>query len=391
MSMSVVIRAVLGAVWIVTFFPGVFAVLGGYFPDAAIVGPFGLVLNTGFSWLLIDMALSSALVGLVVALGGKKAKLLLVINLVFVGATAYIGYRYASFAADNGARYDVVRALDGFPPIKDAHQKVTFATFEGKALQAELWFPDGAKTAAPDSLGAVVFVHGGAFLAGFPGTRPMMMEAIAKAGFVGVDIDYRVAPPPRWNQAPADVLCAMAWVGSAAEFAMVDPKRVVIVGESAGGNLALVAGYAAGTDTIASSCPERGAPIVPAGIFAVAPTIDLTGIWHDRSIFDFDGSQFPETYIGGTPDQFPERYAAAEPFRLLRPTLPPALILSGEIDHFVLIERQVASVERLRAGGADVRLLIAPFAGHGFDGEPASFGAQLAEVLVPSFARDVTD
>ena len=117
----------------------------------------------------------------------------------------------------------------------------------------------------------------------------------------------------------------------------------------------------------------------------VAPTADLEGIWHDGTISDYGGTRFPEAYIGGPPAQFPDRYEAAEPFRLLRADLPPTEILAGESDRFVLIERSRALADRIRAAGADVELLVAPFAGHGFDGEPNSFGAQLSESLVRDF------
>ena len=73
----------------------------------------------------------------------------------------------------------------------------------------------------------------------------------------------------------------------------------------------------------------------------------------------------------------------------MRPGLPPTKILAGESDRFVLIERSRALADRIRAAGADVELLVAPFAGHGFDGEPNSFGAQLSESLVRDFVLGI--
>ena len=353
------------------------------------IGNFGAVLNTGLPWVFGAAALATGLASAAVALGGRKTIVLLVACVLAVWASLFIGYRYVSFAQSNGATYDIVRAVDGFPPIPEVDEKVVFATVDGIDLHAGLWLPDGSDTAPPRTLPAVVFVHGGAFQGGGLGTRPTLMGPLRDAGIVGIDVEYRLLPPPRWNQAPADVLCALAWLPTASELAMVDPQRVVIVGESAGGSLALVAGYAAGTDLIASSCPDKGPPVVPAGVFAIAPTADLAGIWQDASIRDFSGNRFPEGYIGGTPEQFPERYEAAEPFRLLRPDLPPTVILTGEEDRFVRLERSISFVDRIRAAGAHVELLVAPFAGHGFDGEPNSFGAQLSEQLVPAFVRRV--
>lgn len=367
--------------------------IGGYLPRLSVVGPFGAIVNTGLPWILGAAAGGTGLAGLAMALGGRKTVVLLVAGLMLVGGAGGIAYRFASFAEQHGTTYDLLRALDGFPPIPQPTANVVFASIDGVDLHADLWLPDGIPSDASESAPAVVFVHGGAFFGGGPGTRPLLLGALRTAGIVAVDIDYRLAPPPRWDQAPRDVLCALAWVRKEGEEAgrlrMVDPARVVIVGESAGGNLAMMGGYAAGTDAIASSCPDQGAPLVPAGVVAIAPTADLAGIWQDESIYEVPGRRFPESYTGGTPAQFPERYEAASPFRLLRASLPRTLIISGEIDRLVLIERSIALADRIRAAGAECELVVVPFAGHGSDGEPNSFADQLSQTLVRDFVLRV--
>src|SRR5439155_379985 len=165
---------------------------------------FGLVLNTGLPWVLAAAALATTLAGLAVALGGRKTVVLLAACLITLVGAGFIGYRYVTFAADHGASYDVIRAIDGFPPIAEADQTVTFATVDGVDLHAGLWLPEGAAAAQPASLPGVVFVHGGAFQGGGLGTRPTLLEALEKAGIVGIDVEYRLAPPPRWDQAPGD-------------------------------------------------------------------------------------------------------------------------------------------------------------------------------------------
>ena len=382
--MGVLIRALLSAISVVVLVPVGFAVVGGYAPRLPVVGAFGGILNTGLPWVLGAAALGAGCAGLAVALGGRKTAILLVAGVALLAGVGVIAYRYVSFAEQHGAAYDITRAVDGYPVIPQPSSRTTFATVDGEDLDADLWLPETGPGAAA-VMPAVVFVHGGAFIGGAPGTRPFLLDALREAGIVGIDIDYRLSPPPRWDQAPGDVLCALAWLRTADGLEAVDEQRVIIVGESAGGNLALVAGYAAGTGAIVSSCPELGEPIVPAGVVAIAPTADLAGIWDDATIYDGPGQRFPEAYIGGSPSAFPDRYAAASPLRLLRADLPPTLLLTGEIDRMVLLERTIALTNRISAAGASAELLIAPFAGHGFDGEPNSFGAQLAETIVKDF------
>jgi len=167
------------------------------------------------------------------------------------------------------------------------------------------------------------------------------------------------------------------------------------MGESAGGSLALVAGFntkfpdfSLQPDLIAPSC-EGLAPIRPAGIIAVAPAADLAGIWEDGTI-EAAGLRFPEAYVGGTPAEYPDRYEAASPFAYLRPGLPPTLLIAGANDHLVLPNRVTGLYDRLRDAGVDVRLVMVPFAEHGFDGFPNGYGQQLEESILPAFMRDVT-
>lgn len=365
-------------------------VAGGYFPRADPVGRFGHLLNADLPWIFAAAVAATLLAGAAIVLARKRIGVLLIVGVVVVLATGFVGYRFMSATAQNGATYDLGRAISDKPALPQPTDRVVFASVDGVELHADLWLPLGSDEAAVGSLPAVLFVHGGSFISGGPGTRPFLLDTLAKAGFVGIDIEYRLSPPPRWNQAPGDVLCALAWVPSVDGLPMVDASRIVLGGESAGGSLALVAGYAAGTDDIASSCPDAGSAPKPAAVVAIAPAADLAGIWADGTIFDLQGRLFPEAYIGGAPAEYPDRYEAASPFRLLRAGLPPTLIVAAEGDRFVHLERITSLVDRIRAAGSDCDLVVAPFTEHGFDGEPNSFGDQLVEPVITRFVRQVT-
>ena len=384
LSRGILLRSLLGAIsFVLALLPGMVAI-GAFAPSIPTVGRFGALVVTHLPALLLEACAAAAIAVICLALGGGRwTRLLTLITVGSMGAMVAVAGVTSIFAWQRGVPFDVFHMARAATTSPTADRRVVFATIEGIELEAEIWNARPAGTDSP----AVLYIHGGAFISGNLASRRELFDAIAAVGITVVDVEYRLAAPPRWEHAPADILCALGWLGAHAEVLGVDPAKVIIVGESAGGNLAMLAGYAAGTDLLSSSC--EGPIIVPAGVFAVAPTADLVGIWSDRSIYALD-RPFPEAYIGGTPAEFPDRYERAEPFRLLRPDLPPTFLLTGANDHFVLPHRVTSVADRILAAGATVTVVVAPFADHGFDGFPNGYGNQLQRVLLPRFVAEVT-
>lgn len=285
-AQNVLPRAVLTSTAIVVAaFPGA-VVVGGYLPDLPTIGRFGVYLTTDLPAvvLIILAALALALAALSMG-GGRFTKLLVGAIGVVLAGSLLAGGRLWLVANDNGAAYSPFRQLGVPPDSRAPDQRLVFASGDGTELHADVWShfrAAGSTGSAPGP--ALVFIHGGAFVAGELGSRAWLFQSLADAGYPVIDIEYRLAPRPRWHDAPADVLCALAWVHGQAEVLGIDPARVVAMGDSAGASLALVAGYAAGTNRIAPSCPGR--PVIPAGVIAIEPAADLEGIWQDGTISD---------------------------------------------------------------------------------------------------------
>ena len=95
------------------------------------------------------------------------------------------------------------------------------------------------QASAPGGCPVLVFLHGGAFTggerrkAGSPFYDNIMLWA-TKAGMVGVNMTYRLAPQHQWPAAQHDVAAALAWLRQHIGALGGDPKRIVLMGHSAG-------------------------------------------------------------------------------------------------------------------------------------------------------------
>jgi len=379
------LRATLEALAFFALVPAFVVVLSGFFPWVVYFRGFNALIIAWMPWvdLMAVLAVLLAVLARLLRGGTMNAIVLTLASVTLLGSVA-ISANLLWFAHEHNVEYSLLRALKpDVPTNRSPDTRIKFATVDGFNLSADIWQPPA--TAAPAASGGrtgILFIHGGGFSGGALGDRPTFFAALARDGYTVADVEYRLAPPARWDQAPADTLCALGWLEGKATSLGIDPKRIFVVGESAGGNLALMTAYGPGSGKLTSSCGNVAA--APAGVVAIAPTVDLVGLWHDRSL-EIDQRRFPELYIGGTPDQYPDRYAAASPAGLIRGGLPPTLIVTGHDDRLVPLDRVTPFDAQLAAAGIDHDLIVVPYADHVFNGAGNGYGEQFLEGVVPAF------
>jgi acetyl esterase/lipase len=390
---STVAGATLTAFAVVALTPAAVPVIGAFAPQLPLVGRFGVLVIPDLQWIgalaLMGLVLSALALG---TSGGRATTGLLVVSAGPVVGIALIAIQLLLLANANGASFDLGRQVSSVAALRGPNERGSMAA-HGAApeLAIEIWWAHDQAPSAPGfndpnvvrNVGpAVLFLHGGGFWGGGLRSRPALFAALADKGYTVYDAEYRLSPPPRWDQAPGDALCALAYVQGMQVRLGGDPNQVVIIGESAGGYLALMAAYTAGTDRGKSSC--GGTPAPPAAVIAISPTADLEGIWQDGSLSN-EGSLFPVAYMGATPMENLNRYDDSEPMNLVRPDVPPTLVLIAANDHLVHPLRSRAIVDALEQAGAEYKLIVVPFADHGFDGAANAFGEQLEEAVFPAF------
>ncbi|MFO0573156.1 MAG: alpha/beta hydrolase [Polyangia bacterium] len=237
----------------------------------------------------------------------------------------------------------------------------------------------------------LVVLHGGSWQRGDKGEVAHASRALAAAGWSVADLRYRLAPAHRFPAPVADVKCLLGRLRGEAARLNVDPKRVVLLGRSAGGHLALIAGYSMGVSGAEALPPSCAVPEQPVqGVVAVYPLIDLEGTYKEPPSPDLlDARDALGKLLGGSPEQVKPLYEAASPVRWARAgrRLPPTLLVHGQADLLVRIEHSKKLYDALEAGRHTARLLGIPDADHGFDVRSGGIGEQLTRAAVLDFLR----
>jgi acetyl esterase len=223
--------------------------------------------------------------------------------------------------------------------------------------------------AGAGSRGAVLFIHGGGWTIGSAAAYdPIAKITAAGADAVVVSVDYRLAPEHPFPIPYDECWAALQWLTTNAADLGVDPERIAVMGDSAGGNLAAV---------LALRARDEGGPALAAQILiypVTDPDLDRgsyvengIGYFLERSTMQF----FWDSYTAGGADATDPRLAPLRAESLSG--LPPALVVTAEFDP--LRDEGEAYAAALAAAGVDVEQQRYDGMIHGFAMMPIAVAA----------------
>jgi acetyl esterase/lipase len=341
------------------------------------------------SWLFL-WGIAALLIGLLAnSLFKSRAAIALVVTaVVTILATTCVMLHLLYVAQVNGARINVVRALE-LREIRDGarpDESRIYSRPGGEDLWLDIYHP--ARAPAGTLSPVLIAVHGGGFFQGSRTSGAANQRWFADHGWTVISIDYRLARDdrPTWNLATRDVQCALAWTVANAAVLRIDLDRVTLTGGSAGGSLAMAAGYLANARR---TDPECG-PAIPhiAVVVAKAPLIDVIGSWYYASELRDEQRSYLTRYIGGSPRDYPERYAAIDLRHFQFPSNPPTLILGGASDPLLSAEAGGDFVRKGNAVGLEVHQILFPYSGHDFNTTYNSITNQAMRQIIAQFIVD---
>lgn len=230
------------------------------------------------------------------------------------------------------------------------------------ALVAEVRYGDDPSQLAELHLPAgdgvvpvVVVIHGGFWSSGYgKELASPLAEDLARAGVAGYAIEYRrVGNGGGWPATFADVAAAIDALQR--HRSRLDLRKVVAIGHSAGGQLAV---WAAGRSKLPAGAVGSAPAIKLTAAISQAGVLDLATAWRQRI-----GGDAVTGLMGTTPEADAARYAFGSPIEAV-PIRVPVVLVHGRRDTVVPFDQSSRYADAARASGDPVALVELPDAGH---------------------------
>lgn len=235
----------------------------------------------------------------------------------------------------------------------ELRKDIEYARAGGVSLKLDVSVPDGQ-----GPFPAVIIVHGGGFTGGNKQVYVTpIFEPLARAGFVWFSIDYRLAPQYKFPAAIQDVEQAITYVKSHAADYKVDPGRIALLGESAGGYLVSYVGTETDPRWRVAAIVSFYAPHNLIGEYEMRRRqgVEPGALVAFLGITTFDSAALAQL-------------RQASPINCIRKGMPPYLLLHGTDDQLVDCQQSVDMCQHLKQVGNPCELYTVEGAGHGMTG-----------------------
>jgi acetyl esterase/lipase len=204
----------------------------------------------------------------------------------------------------------------------------------------------------------LIWIHGGGWTGGTKENAIFSLLPWMEMGWNVVNVEYRLAKVSLAPAAVEDCLCALRYVAAHAKTYGIDPARLVVSGDSAGGHLSLTTGMIPESAGLDRECP--GVPLPK-----VAAIINWYGI---TDVGDLLEGPNLKTYAVAWMGSMPNRNEIAHrvsPLTYVRAGLPPILTIHGDADKTVPYTHAVRLHQALSEAKVPNQLLTIPGGGHG--------------------------
>ena len=252
-------------------------------------------------------------------------------------------------------------------------EQCVFAHHAEESLQLLLYRAANSQPAP-----CVVVIHGGGWINGTAAEGATLNHYLAGRGYAVAAIEYRLAPRWTWPAQRDDVLDAIDYLKEHAAQLGIDPQRFVLLGRSAGGQIAEAVAYGSHLSNI-RGCIAFYAPADMHYAYEYARADDI-----------LDSLGLLDQYLGGAPAQARANYDSASSILLAQRDSPPTLLIHGKRDELVWFRQSERLCARLKSIGTPHYFVRLPWATHACDYNFNGPSGQISTYAVETFLQAVT-
>lgn len=264
---------------------------------------------------------------------------------MFLLLIAVIASSISLFAQKEDGAVKKVQYPAGFTARLDAE----YTKVNGWYGRMDLYLPPKEKGLAP----VIVNIHGGGWNHGTKESQTGF-SAFFKMGFAVANVEYRLTPQATAPAAIEDVRCALLYLAQNAKELNVDVNRIVIMGGSAGGHLALMAGLLQNDGRFDGNCGVTKS-------FKIAAIIDKYGI---TDLTVLNGNRSVKAWLGDQAGNLTFAKSVS-PVYYVKKTSPPTFIVHGDADPVVPYQQSIELQKKFRAAGVKTVFVTVAGGGHG--------------------------
>jgi acetyl esterase/lipase len=240
---------------------------------------------------------------------------------------------------------------------------IEYANPDGTHLQLNLARPKTGDGPFP----AVLCIHGGGFRAGKREAHDALCLKLAERGYVAATITYRLAPQHKFPAAVHDTKAAVRWLRANAKVYKINPEKIGVTGNSAGGHLAQFLAVTANVPQFEGTGGNADQLSRVTCVVNVYGPSDFTQSY-GKSV---DAHEVLPLWFGGNLEAARALHIQGSPLYWVTPNAAPTLCIHGTEDKYVAHEQAVWLVDKLKAATVEAELLTLTGAGHGFKGADA--------------------
>jgi acetyl esterase/lipase len=230
---------------------------------------------------------------------------------------------------------------------------VVYTSGKNWQQKMDLYLPPNTGKPTP----AIINIHGGGWNHGTKESQSGGFNSFFKIGFAVANVEYRMTGEATAPAAVEDIRCALIYLFKNAAVLNIDTSKIVIMGGSAGGHLALLAGLMGNNHTFDTNC---------AGVenIHVAAIIDKYGIADMDTFTNVTKYKSAIKWLGNyaTDQKF---IKSVSPVTYITKNSPPVFIVHGDADPTVPYTQSVALHQKLVDAGVKTEFITVPGGGHG--------------------------